>query len=67
MSGKIGNVCTTSLQTDVSAPARLTFWEYGQLADTGVYLCTLDGRDYLLRRYAEDLAEEVLGFTLSPS
>ena len=37
-------------------PAELTFWEDGQLiaqADTGVYLCTLDGRDYLLRRYSE--------------
>ena len=37
-------------------PARLTFWEDGQLiarADPGVYLCTLNGRDYLLRRYTE--------------
>lgn len=39
-----------------SVPARLTFWENEQCiaqADSGVYLCTLDGRDYLLRSDSE--------------
>ena len=39
-----------------SIPEWLTFWEDGQLiarADPGDYLCTLDGRDYLLSCYSE--------------